>query len=78
MKKPDPARAMAPRRPSRPQPSSMAQTFTPDADQQVVHLTVQVPEQTRRRLKAAAATGGTSVRAIVTAAIERELEDRLR
>ncbi|WP_194165022.1 hypothetical protein [Pseudactinotalea sp. HY160] len=57
----------------------MTEAFTREATGgPLVHLTVQIPEQMRRRLKAAAANDGTSVRAIVEAAIGRDLENRLR
>lgn len=76
-KKTDTAAQMAPRPTAARKPATMSTAF-PGAggEGDLVHLTLQVPDDLRRRLKAAAAAEGTSVRAIVTAAIERELDSR--
>lgn len=77
MKKVDPARNMGPRR--RPDPPSMTEAFTPrnSSDEgTLVHLTIQIPEDTRRQLKTIAAAEGLSIRAIVLAGIAHELDAR--
>ena len=73
----DTAAQMAPRSTSKRKPASMSSAFATSAGEgELVHLTLQVPDDLRRRLKATAAAEGTSVRAIVTEAIERELDSR--
>lgn len=73
----DTAAQMAPRPASKRKPASMSSAFTAaKGEGELVHLTLQVPDDLRRRLKATAAAEGTSVRAIVTEAIERELDSR--
>lgn len=73
----DTAAQMAPRTTSNRKPASMSSAFVAGKGEgELVHLTLQVPDDLRRRLKATAAAEGTSVRAIVTQAIERELDSR--
>lgn len=74
-KKTDTAAQMAPRKVVTSRAASMSAAFPAGGGgEDLVHLTLQVPSELRRRLKAAAAAGDTSVRAIVTKAIERELD----
>ncbi|MFQ6486132.1 hypothetical protein [Brachybacterium epidermidis] len=75
-KKPDTISQLSPRPKSSAKPS-MSKAFPGNGGGgELVHLTLQVPEELRRRLKATAAAEGTSVRAIVTEALERDLENR--
>lgn len=77
MKQPDPDKALAPR-PARTRTPGMAAALGQQSDREadLVHLTVQVPEETRRRIKMAAARDGVSVREVVLAGIEAELARR--
>lgn len=63
----------APRQPA--EPASIRDTLTPaDAADPLRHLTVQVPESMRHRIKLAAVEQKQSVRDLVTQALQNHLE----